>query len=284
MIITECPREMIQGMRNFIPTELKIKYLNTLLRVGFDTLDFGSFVSPKAVPQMKDIFEVVEGLYLSDTNTKLSGLVANQKGFENLSKFDDIKIVEFPFSISNTFLKLNINSNIDGSISILDDIIDHNKHHNKTILVYISMGFGNPYGDDWNIDILLDYIDVLNEIDINDINISDTIGIASPEVIKKVFKSAIKEYPDINFGLHLHTEKENWYNKIKAAYEAGVRIFDGVIGGYGGCPTTGYELVGNMNTNNLLDFCYDNNVNLKLNKMWYDKSVSLSREIIFNYS
>jgi hydroxymethylglutaryl-CoA lyase len=284
MKITECPRDAIQGIKDFIPTEMKTKYINTLLRVGFDTIDFGSFVSPKAVPQMKDVKEVVKGLFLSDTNTKLLAIVGNRRGAEDLVKFDEISVIGYPFSISNTFLKKNINSSIDDSLNRLDEIIDLNTTYDKDIVVYISMGFGNPYGDEWNIDILMDYIDVLYDMGINRINISDTIGIATPKSIKNVFEKSFGEFDDINFGFHLHTQKENWYAKVNAAYEAGVNNFDSVIYGKGGCPMSGYELVGNLDTKSLVDFFFDKDVELNINKEWFDRSIKMGEEIFSTYN
>jgi len=282
MKITECPRELIQSMTTFVPTELKTKYINTILQIGFDTIDFGSFVSPKAIPQMKDVVEVVNGLYLLE-NTKLSAIIGNQKGFEGLAKFEQISVVGFPFSISNMFLKMNINSTIEKSLDRLEEIVDYNISYDKELLVYISMGFGNQYEEEWSVDILLDYIDILYNMDITRINISDTIGIATQESIKEVFDSVIKEFPDVTFGFHLHTDKKGWYKKIQSAYESGIRIFDSVIGGYGGCPMTGYEMIGNINTNHILDFCYDQGIDLKLNKEWYEKANKLSKEIYEKY-
>lgn len=279
MKLIECPRDAIQGIKEFIPTELKTKYINTLLRVGFDTIDFGSFVSPKAVPQMKDVKEVVKGLYMSDTDTKLLGVVGNLRGAEELCKFDEITYVGFPFSVSETFLKLNINSNTTKSLNHLSDIVDLSVNYDKKVLVYISMGFGNPYDDEWNIDIVLDKIDVLVDLGIERINIADTIGIATPESIKEVFQSAIEEFPSVEFGFHLHTEKQNWYSKIDSAYRAGVNKFDSVIGGHGGCPMTGYELMGNIRTKNILDFCFDNEIDLNINKEWFNKSIEISNKI-----
>lgn len=279
MKIIECPRDAIQGIKNFIPTELKTKYINTLLRVGFDTIDFGSFVSPKVIPQMRDVKEVANGLFLSDTNTKLLGIVANKRGAEDLVKFDEISTMGFPFSISETFLNLNINSDIKKSLDKLDDIIDLNVSYDKDILVYMSMGFGNPYKDDWNTEIVLDYVDILYDMGIQYINISDTIGISTPDTITDVFNNVLDDFPDIEFGFHLHTQKEDWYSKIDAAYKSGIRKFDSVIYGKGGCPMTGYELVGNIDTKNIIDFLFDKEEDTKIDKEWFDKSVKISKEI-----
>ena len=283
MKIVECPRDAMQGIKKFIPTELKTKYINTLLRVGFDIIDFGSFVSKSTMPQMKDIEEILDGLYMSDTDTKLLAIVGNLRGTENLIKHNEISYIGFPFSISETFLKLNINSNTQKSIERLSTIIDKSINYDKKVLVYLSMGFGNPYEDEWNIDILLDHIDILVDMGIEEISIADTIGIATPEIITNVFTRAIEEYPSIEFGFHLHTIENQWYNKIESAYNAGVKKIDSAIGGHGGCPMTGYELVDNIRTKNIIDFCFDKDINLNINKEWLDKSIEISNKIFNNY-
>jgi len=283
MKIVECPRDAMQGIKKFIPTELKTKYINTLLRVGFDIIDFGSFVSKSAMPQMKDIEEILDGLYMSDTDTKLLAIVGNLRGTENLIKHNEISYIGFPFSISETFLKLNINSNTQKSIERLSTIIDKSINYDKKVLVYLSMGFGNPYEDEWNIDILLDHIDILVDMGIEEISIADTIGIATPEIITNVFTKTIEEYPSVEFGFHLHTIENQWYNKIESAYNAGVKKIDSAIGGHGGCPMTGYELVDNIRTKNIIDFCFDKDINLNINKEWLDKSIEISNKIFNNY-
>jgi len=283
MKIVECPRDAMQGIKKFIPTELKTKYINTLLRVGFDIIDFGSFVSKSAMPQMKDIEEILDGLYMSDTDTKLLAIVGNLRGTENLIKHNEISYIGFPFSISETFLKLNINSNTQKSIERLSTIIDKSINYDKKVLVYLSMGFGNPYEDEWNIDILLDHIDILVDMGIEEISIADTIGIATPEIITNVFTKTIEEYPSVEFGFHLHTIENQWYNKIESAYNAGVKKIDSAIGGHGGCPMTGYKLVDNIRTKNIIDFCFDKDINLNINKEWLDKSIEISNKIFNNY-
>lgn len=279
MKIIECPREMFQSNDSFITTEMKSKYINTLIRCGFDTIDIGSFVSPKAVPQMKDIKEVVKRIYKENSETKILAITGNKRGAEDMCEFDEIDYIGFPFSISETFLKRNINSDIEKSIGRLEDIIDVSLVSNKKIVVYISMAFGNPYGDEWDIELLLDYVDIISEMGIDIISISDTIGISTPEIIKNVFEDCKSEFGGIEFGLHLHTQPNNWYKKIESAYDAGVRRFDGVLGGYGGCPMTGKELIKNINTQNIIDFCYDKDIVTKINKEWIDKSIELCNEM-----
>jgi len=283
MKIVECPRDAMQGIKDFIPTELKTKYINTLLRVGFDTIDFGSFVSKVAVPQMKDIEEILDNLYMSDTDTKLLAIVGNLRGTENLVKYSQISHIGFPFSVSETFLKLNINTNTQKSIERLYTIFDKSITYDKKVLVYLSMGFGNPYGDEWNTEILLDHIDILVDMGVEEINIADTIGIATPEIIFDSFSKAIEEYPSVEFGFHLHTLENQWYSKIESAYDAGVRKFDSAIGGHGGCPMTGYDLVGNIRTRNIIDFCFDKDINLNIDKEWLNKSIEISDKIFNNH-
>jgi len=283
MKIIECPRDAMQGIKDFIPTDIKSKYINTLLRVGFDTIDFGSFVSPKAIPQMSDTHQVIDKLYLSDTNTKLLSVIGNLRGAKDVSKYKDISVIGFPFSASDTFLKKNINSNTENSINNLSDIVDYSINYNKDILVYMSMGFGNPYGDLWDIDIVLDKIDILVDLGIEQINISDTIGVSTIDDITELFESVIDEFPSVEFGFHLHTKKDNWYNKIDAAYNSGVRKFDSVIGGQGGCPLSGYDMINNIKTTNVLDYCFDNDIDVGINKLWLDKSTLISDEIFKKY-
>jgi len=283
MKIVECPRDAMQGIKKFIPTKLKTKYINTLLRVGFDTIDFGSFVSKAAVPQMKDVEEILDNLYLSDTNTKLLAIVGNLRGTENLIKYNEISYIGFPFSVSETFLKLNLNSNTQKSIERLSTIFDKSINYDKKVLVYLSMGFGNPYDDEWNIDILLDHIDILVDMGIEEINIADTIGTADPDTIFDVFTRVNEEFPSVEFGFHLHTVENQWYSKIESAYDAGVRKFDSAIGGYGGCPMTGYEMVSNIRTRNIIDFCFDKDINIDIDKDWLDKSVKISDKIFNTY-
>jgi len=283
MKIIECPRDALQGIKKFIPTKLKTKYINTLLRVGFDTIDFGSFVSPKSVPQMKDTRKIIDNLYLSDTDTKLLAIVGNIKGAIDLVKFNEISYIGYPFSISETFLKLNINSNTDKSLNNLEKIIDISINYDKKVLVYLSMGFGNPYNDEWNIDIILDKIDILVDMGIEEINIADTIGVSSPDTIENVFSSAIEEYPSVEFGFHLHADNNEWYSKIDSAFNSGIRKIDSVIGGHGGCPMTGYDLINNVKTEDILDFCFDKDINLNIDNEWLNKSINISNEIFKKY-
>jgi hydroxymethylglutaryl-CoA lyase len=266
--IIECPRDAMQGLSEFIPTDLKAEYINKLLKVGFDTIDFGSFVSPSAVPQMKDTAEVLSKLDLSSTNTELLAIIANLKGAQTAAQFDEIKYLGFPFSISDTFQRKNVNATIIQSLGRVEDItVIHEicKKHNKKMVIYISMGFGNPYGDPWSIELIHNWIYILKNIDIDIIALADTVGIGNPNDIEKIFASLIPEFPSIEFGAHFHTTPDKWHEKIESAYKGGCRRFDGAIKGYGGCPLSGYHLVGNMPTENITSFFDTQNIDLKLN-------------------
>jgi hydroxymethylglutaryl-CoA lyase len=250
--LVECPRDAMQGIKEFIPTETKISYINQLLQVGFDTLDFGSFVSPKAIPQMRDTAEVLAGLDLSTTQTKLLAIVANQRGAAEAAAFPEISYLGYPFSISETFQLRNTNATIEESLHRVEEIQAICVQSNKKLVVYISMGFGNPYGDPWNVEIVQRWTERLVGMGIEIISLSDTIGVSSPESISYLFKSLIPAYPNIEIGAHLHTQPHNWREKIEAAYKYGCRRFDSAMRGYGGCPMAKDDLTGNMATENLL--------------------------------
>ncbi len=250
--LVECPRDAMQGIKEFIPTETKISYINQLLQVGFDTLDFGSFVSPKAIPQMRDTAEVLAGLDLSATPTKLLAIVANQRGAADAAAFSEISYLGYPFSISETFQLRNTNATIEESLHRVEEIQTICTQSNKKLVVYISMGFGNPYGDPWNVEIVQRWTECLAGMGIEIISLSDTIGVSSPESIAYLFRSLIPAYPNIEIGAHLHTQPHNWREKIEAAYLYGCRRFDSAMRGYGGCPMAKDDLTGNMATENLL--------------------------------
>ncbi len=255
MKIIECPRDAIQGLHHFIPTEKKIAYINQLLASNlFDTIDFGSFVSPKAIPQMADTKAVVEGLNLADTKTKLLAIIANERGALEASAYDQITYLGYPFSVSETFQLRNTNATIAGSLERVKTIQEICEKTGKQIVLYISMGFGNPYGDLWNAEIVLEWVEKLKILGIRIFSLSDTVGVATPESISYLFENLIAKHPDLEFGAHLHTTPETWKEKIESAYQAGCRRFDGAILGYGGCPMAADELVGNMPTENLLTF------------------------------
>lgn len=255
MKIIECPRDAIQGLHDFIPTHKKIAYINQLLASNlFDTIDFGSFVSPKAIPQMADTKAVVEGLDMSIAKTKLLAIIANERGAAEASAYEQITYLGYPFSVSETFQLRNTNATIAESLERVKGIQEICEKANKELVIYISMGFGNPYGDLWNAEIVLNWVSQLKQLGIKIFSLSDTVGIATPENISYLFQNLIPRYPDLEFGAHLHTTPDTWKEKIESAYGAGCRRFDGAILGYGGCPMAADELVGNMPTENLLIF------------------------------
>lgn len=257
--IIECPRDAMQGISQFIPTKQKIEYINSLLKVGFDTIDFGSFVSPRAIPQLKDTAEVVENIKFANTKTKLLAIVANTIGGEIASRFDPITYLGFPFSISPTFLRKNINSTIAKSIVTVNKLLNICEKRHKVLVVYISMAFGNPYGDQWNAEIVEEWVDILSKLGVKIIALSDTTGDSSPESISTIFTDVVPYYPRIEFGFHLHTTFSTWHNKVEAAYRSGCRRFDTVLNGMGGCPMSGKELVANLKTSNIFEFLKDKN-------------------------
>ena len=252
--IIECPRDAMQGIREFIPTEDKLRYMQYLLSVGFDTLDFGSFVSPKAVPQMRDTAEIIEELDLSHTDTKLLAIIANVRGAKEAAKHHNIHYFGYPFSISEIFQMRNVNRTIEESLKDLKEIIQIASETNKEVVGYISMGFGNPYGDPWSEEIVMQWTEKLIAMGIQIISLSDTVGNAKPEVIYSLFSNLIPKYPDIEFGAHLHTPYTEWHDKVDAAYRGGCRRFDGALKGFGGCPMAKDHVTGNMPTEKLVSY------------------------------
>jgi hydroxymethylglutaryl-CoA lyase len=277
--IIECPRDAIQGLKTFIPTEQKARYINKLLQVGYDTIDFGSFVSPKAIPQMRDTADVLKLLDLSSTKTKLLAIVANSRGANDASQFDEIEYLGYPFSISETFQQRNTNASIAESIQRVKDIQEICFKNNKKLVVYISMGFGNPYGDEWNVEICQSWVDELADMDIKIMALSDTIGVANPESIKYLFENLIPPYPDVEFGAHLHTQAHNWMEKIDAAYKSGCIRFDAAIKGYGGCPMAKDDLTGNMATENLVYYFDQHKVKHNLDSKVLSQAMILTEDI-----
>lgn len=277
--LIECPRDAMQGLKPFIPTEKKANYLNQLLQVGFDTLDFGSFVSPKAIPQMRDTAEVLNLLDLSTTSTKLLAIVANKRGATDAVVFEQIRYLGYPFSISETFQMRNTNATIEESLERVAIIQELCQQHNKKMVVYISMGFGNPYGDSWNVDIVHKWTDRLVSMGITILQLSDTIGVSNPESISYLFSNLLPHYPDIEIGAHLHTEPHNWEEKIKAAYENGCRRFDGAIKGYGGCPMAKDDLTGNMPMENMVYYFSKKTDNLQLDQTAFSAAMKMADEV-----
>lgn len=250
--LIECPRDAMQGMKEFIPTATKIAYMNSLLEVGFHTIDFGSFVSPKAIPQMRDTAAVLAGLDLTNTSSKLLSIVANQRGANDAVQHKAIDFLGYPFSISETFQLRNTNATIVESLERVENIQELCIKHDKSLVIYISMGFGNPYGDEWNAEIVQKWVDKLVALGIKIFSLSDTIGVSSPDSISYLFSNLIPAYPEIEFGAHLHTQINSWEEKVKAAFENGCLRFDGAIKGYGGCPMAKDDLTGNMPTENMV--------------------------------
>ncbi len=263
--IVECPRDAMQGIQEFIPTATKIEYINSLLAIGFDTIDFGSFVSPKAIPQMKDTADVLRGLNLNTNSSKLLAIVANTRGAEDAVVFDEIHYLGYPFSISETFQQRNTNASIAESVIRVQEIqkLAHSK--NKKLLVYISMGFGNPYGDEWSIEVVERWTKVLSEMGIQDIAFADTIGISNKENIHYLFSNIAPLFPHIEFTAHLHSTPDQRIEKIDAAYRAGCKRFDVAIKGFGGCPMAKDELTGNIATESLISYLDEHNIEHGLN-------------------
>jgi hydroxymethylglutaryl-CoA lyase len=252
--IIECPRDAMQGIKEYIPAKNKAEYINALLGVGFDTIDFGSFVSPRAIPQMRDTAEVLSLLDLSESKSKLLSIVANTRGATQAAKFEEIDCLGFPFSISENFQMRNTHKTIEESVLVLDEILNIADRSNKEVVTYLSMGFGNPYGNPWNVDIVGEWTERLSKMGVKTLSLSDTIGCATPEIITYLYSNLISVYPEIEFGAHLHTTYETCMEKIDAAFKSGCKRFDGAIMGYGGCPMAKDELVGNMPTEKLLSY------------------------------
>lgn len=274
--IIECPRDAMQGIQEFIPTQKKIEYINQLLKVGFDTIDFGSFVSPKAIPQLKDTSEVLEGLYLENNSSKLLSIIANKRGAEQACLFKQIDYLGFPLSISEEFQKRNTNKTIVESIGVLEEIQNLCIQKNKSLVVYLSMAFGNPYGEKYHPEIVADLTNKLHCLDVKTIALSDTIGVSNPANIAPLFSTLISEYSEIEFGAHFHTTPEKWKEKVDSAYQNGCRRFDSAIKGFGGCPMAKDDLTGNMPTEKLISHFSDQ---LEINKEEFDKSLKLSETI-----
>ncbi|MFH4967996.1 hydroxymethylglutaryl-CoA lyase [Gaetbulibacter sp. M240] len=279
--IIECPRDAMQGIKTFIPTDKKVQYIQSLLRVGFDTIDFGSFVSPKAIPQMVDTAEVLSKLDLSKTRSKLLAIIANIRGAEDACKHPEIDYLGYPFSISENFQMRNTHKTIAESVETLSEILNIADKSGKEVVVYISMGFGNPYGDPWNVEIVGEWTEKLAKMGVKILSLSDTVGTSNSENITYLFSHLIPAYPNIEFGAHLHTTKSSWFEKIDAAYKAGCSRFDGAIQGFGGCPMAKDELIGNMPTEKLLSYFTTHQVNT-LNALSFESAYNEASKI-FNH-
>ena len=264
--LIECPRDAMQGWKSFIPTEKKIEYINSLVKVGFDTIDFGSFVSPKAIPQMADTSEVISKLEIPDSNTKLLAIIANYRGAEHASVFDQINYLGFPFSVSETFQQRNTNSSIEESLERVEEIQNLCIKTGKELVVYISMGFGNPYGDLYDEDLVFEWVNKLVAMDIGIISLADTVGVATPQQVYDVTSYLVESLPGTEIGVHLHSTPENWKEKLEAAVRAGCKRFDGALKGIGGCPMADDELVGNMNSELMIQYFEEKELLTDLNK------------------
>jgi len=280
--IVECPRDAMQGIKAFIPTEKKVQYIQSLLRVGFDTIDFGSFVSPKAIPQMVDSSEVLSKLDLSKTESKLLAIIANTRGAKDACQHSEIDYLGFPFSISENFQMRNTHKTIAQSVVTLSEILELATRHNKEVVVYISMGFGNPYGDPWNVEVVGEWTEKLSKMGVNILSLSDTIGSSDPETIDYLFSNLIPKYPKIEFGAHLHTTPSTWFEKVDAAFNAGCMRFDGAIQGFGGCPMAKDELTGNMPTEKVLSYFTSKHLNT-LNAMSFESAYNEATKIFSSY-
>ena len=269
----------MQGIKEFIPTEKKIRYIQSLLDVGFDTIDFGSFVSPRAIPQMRDTAQVVENLDLSGTKTKLLAIIANMRGAEDACRFEQIEYLGYPFSLSEIFQMRNTSKTIEQSCDLLKEILNKADKHNKKLNVYFSMGFGNPYGDPWSEEIVEEWVVKVKEMGVKLISLSDTVGTADAETIHKLFKYLIPKYPSIEFGAHLHTHPKTWYEKVDAAYQGGCRRFDSAIKGYGGCPMAKDELVGNLPTEKLLSYFARNSIETSINPLAFENAYNEAQRV-----
>ncbi len=271
--IIECPRDAMQGIKtHFISTDFKVSYINALLKVGFDTIDFGSFVSPKAIPQMRDTAKVLSQLNLENKQSKLLAIVANVRGAVDASVFDEIDYLGYPFSISEIFQMRNTGKTIAQSLSILEEILNIAAKADKGVVAYLSMGFGNPYGDPWNVEIVANWTETLSKMGVKILSLSDTIGVASGEIISYLFSNLIPLYPSIEFGAHLHTNPGSWHEKVDAAYNAGCLRFDGAIKGFGGCPMAKDDLTGNMPTEKLISYFTTKKVETNINVLSFESA------------
>ena len=281
--IVECPRDAMQGIKHFIPTNEKVRYLQSLLGCGFDTLDFGSFVSPKAIPQMVDTAEVLSKLDLSKTSSKLLSIVANVRGARDAASHPEVDYLGFPFSISENFQMRNTHKTIAQSVETLQEIFNIADASNKEVVTYISMGFGNPYGDPWNVEIVGEWTERLAKMGAKILSLSDTVGSSDPETISYLFSNLIPKYPTIEFGAHLHTTPTKWHEKVAAAYESGCRRFDGAIQGFGGCPMAKNDLTGNMPTEKMLSYFTSHKIISGVNAMTFEAAYNKATELFTQY-
>lgn len=280
MKLIECPRDAWQGFHSFIPSEVKLAYLNQLIRVGFDTIDFGSFVSPKAMPQMRDTAWITDRLDLSGSNTSLLAIVANERGAADACAFEQIGQLGYPFSISETFQIRNTQATIGESFERVKRIAELCSKHDKDLVIYISMGFGNPYGDAWKPEIVMEWVERIAQLGVKTFSLADTVGVAQVADIGWLFTALIPYYPELEFGAHFHSRPDDWRTKIQAAYDAGCRRFDGALLGYGGCPMAQDDLIGNMPTERLVDFARAQKELLSLDANELQKARTMFQQIV----
>jgi hydroxymethylglutaryl-CoA lyase len=281
--LIECPRDAMQGIKTFIPTTAKVRYLQALLNCGFDTLDFGSFVSQKAVPQMADTAEVLSKLDLTKSETKLLAIVANLRGAQDALRYSEISYLGYPFSISENFQMRNTHKTIAESVALLSEIVNLTAKNGKEVVVYISMGFGNPYGDPWNEEVVGEWTEKLVNMGISIISLSDTVGTSTPKIIAHLFRELVPKYPRVEFGAHLHTHPKTWFEKVDAAYNSGCRRFDGAIQGFGGCPMALDELTGNMPTEKMLSYFTAKKVDAGVKWMAFEAAYNQATELFSTY-
>ncbi len=281
--IIECPRDAMQGIKEFIPTGKKVQYIQSLLRCGFDTIDFGSFVSPKAIPQMVDTTQVLSQLDFSDTKSKLLAIIANIRGANDAVQHEAIDYLGYPFSISENFQMRNTHKTIAESVATLQEILHIADKANKKVVAYLSMGFGNPYGDPWNVEIVGEWTEKLSKMGVKILSLSDTVGTSTSEIIDYLFSNLIPAYPEIEFGAHLHTTPTTWFEKVDAAYKAGCRRFDGAIQGFGGCPMAKDELTGNMPTERMISYFTTVNAETNIRTLSFESSYNEATKIFSRY-
>lgn len=277
--IVECPRDAMQGLHDFIETDVKAAYINQLLQVGFHTIDFGSFVSPKAIPQMRDTREVLAQLDLTQTQTQLLAIIANERGAAEAADIPEIQYLGYPFSVSETFQIRNTNATIEESVERVKQIQEICTKKDKKLVLYISMGFGNPYGDPWNAEVVMDWVSKLSQLGISIFSLSDTVGVSNPQSISYLFSNLIPAYPHLEFGAHLHTQPHNWREKIHAAFTNGCHRFDAAMKGFGGCPMAKDDLTGNMATENLISYFSEVNQSMGIDFQQFIRSLSMANDV-----
>jgi hydroxymethylglutaryl-CoA lyase len=277
--IVECPRDAMQGLDHLVPTADKIRYLNALLKVGYHTLDFGSFVSERDIPQFKDIHQIMDQMDLGHSQTRLLAIVANERGASDAMQYDSIADLGYPFSISEVFQERNTRKSIQASFRLVESLLDRTVAGNKNLVVYLSMGFGNPYGETWNEDLVFHWCEELIHLGVQTISISDTIGVGTPDHIQSVFATMTKAYPDVTWGGHFHTHAHNWREKVDAAFNGGCRRLDGAIRGYGGCPLSGDDLLGNMPTEKLITFAAEKKLQTGINPLAFESAYNIALNI-----